>query len=261
MRINRRYSPPSTHRNGVQPLICPEAYPSFTTGTAASWPSCSGVGVPSPREQLLIFQMGWVKAGVPIRSTILPYQNLATPGTQTQRIRQAVFKMDSLWADGTNGGIHTTLLSPNLIHSTPMVLSDARTLGGNRIYKFPFDAEYTPVEDQPVILATAFELLYPGATDTAPTACLFGASQDSGIGNAQRWGHIGSAGSYIGRTYHWNTLLTANLSALDFNTYASPGVGLFSAGYIVSSLATATVSAKTITFNLALNLGWHFLAY
>lgn len=252
------YQPPSALKNRVQPILCPEAYPSYTTGVAASWPSVSGTK-PTPRETFLFFELAWARAGVPIRSTLLPYGNLAVVGTQTQALRQAVYKCDGLFDDGTAGGLQTTLLSPFLVHSAPMVLSTARTLGGGRIYKFPFDGEYTPVEDQPVILATGIELLYLSDGDTAPSPVLYGGGQDSGSGNAQRWPHVGSGGSYLSRNYYFNTLITAALSALDFTTYASPGRTFTS--YAIAGGATAVISTKTITFNLCLGLGFSFAPY
>lgn len=255
-RYGRTYYGAPNHTKAIQPILCPEAYPIILTGQSGNWPSASGTK-PTPRAVVVAFMLGFLKAGIPVRSTILPFGNLATPGTQTMRIRQAVFENDSLWyqGDANHRGMHETLI-PGLTHTTGISVADARTNGGGastRAFKFPFDSEYTPPEDKVVTLCTAYELMYLSDGDTAGSAVIYGGSND---GACQRWFSEVSGGSLMGRNYHYTSLI-ANLDTLTFSTFENPAT----ASYTFSGGTTITFGGVTVTMNNMVQHGWYFAPY
>lgn len=256
------FIPSDAMRYRPQPLACPEAYLVYALSQTGGIPSVAATAAPATREVLLVFEKGFIRAGVPIRSTRLPYGNLATVGTQTTKIRQCVYTMDSPWykGDANNQGMHESILSPVLQHSAGISWADARTAGGGanaRAYKFNFDGEYIPTEDQHVILCTAFELQYLN-TDTAPSAVLMAGASDGGNGNLQRDMHAAHGGSYVGRNYFFNTALhLTGIDALSFATYENPAA----AAYAISGGATISISSRTVTLNSCINLAWEFWPY
>lgn len=257
--------PAEANRQVIQPILSPIVYPWVGNNIVGGWPSSNvGGAMPNPRKVLLTFQLGWIEAGVPIRSLLIPHGNLAVVGQNAHKVKAALFAMDSLYYTGaaSGRGMHEALLHENCKMSAGVSVANAKTAGGGanaRVYKFAFDGEYVPFQSQPVMLATAFELLYSATAgpDTLPTACLASALSDGANGGVMRWqSEMSTAGSYVGRNYFYNTLIAGGIDAIDFNAYADPAI----ASYAVSGAATATVSGETITLNYCMNLGWFLSA-
>lgn len=240
--------------------VGPHILSPVTMGASGMFPQRTDISFPGGnRLCFATFSPGYVEAGVPIRSVLIPTGRWDTVGTTTVKLRIALFTQDALSDDATYNGLHKLLLDPTMQMSAGVSLAQLRTNGGGstgRFLKAFFDGQYTPVKSQPVKIVTIWEMLYtgggtPDALSLQGAAGVLLACSDNG-GPYSFYNEVGSGSVAISRNYAYvnNGQLTAGIDNIPFSTFENPTVAhyQYTGGATYSNYgALATVTHNNCT--------------